>query len=362
MKIDFVIGRLKAGGAERVVSLLANYFASKGHTVRIITFIAGDDYELDPRIERVKLHKKFIVNFVVVRGFIFLLSYYFKKKNRPDIISSHIDFVGYATILPSKLYNIKIVVSEHFNHMNQEASILRSFLWRVLYRLPDAVTVLTKFDIPFFTNKTKRVLVMENPCSFEPINDLNGKRKKTILTVGNLDRYHHKGFDNLLKIAAKVFENHSDWQLKIVGGGDDGLKILKEIATELKIEKQIEFLGYRNDIKELMSQAEIYVLSSRHEGLPMVLIEAMSQGMACISYDCVSGPSDIINDGTNGILVADQNKEAMINRLNELIENEDLRQSLRNNSLKSLDKFTMENVGNKWMRLFNDLLDPKKAS
>tara|TARA_R110002049_G_scaffold240425_1_gene413894 strand:+ start:151101 stop:152189 length:1089 start_codon:yes stop_codon:yes gene_type:complete len=362
VKIDFVIGRLKAGGAERVVSLLANYFASKGHTVRIITFIEGDDYKLDPRIERIKLHKKLIVNFVVVRGFFFLLSYYFKKKNRPDIISSHIDFVGYATIIPSKLYKIRVVVSEHFNHLNQEPSLLRSLLWHVLYRLPDAVTVLTKFDIPFFTKKTKRVLVMENPCSFEPIDDLNSQRKKTILTVGNLDRYHHKGFDNLLQIASQVFKNHPDWKLKIVGGGDDGLKILKKMATDLKIEKQVKFLGYRNDIKELMSQAEIYVLSSRHEGLPMVLIEAMSQGMACISYDCVSGPSDIIEHGTNGILVADQNKAAMTTELNKLIDNEDLRQSLRNNSLKSLDKFTMENVGNKWMRLFNDLLDPKKAS
>lgn len=362
MKIDFVIGRLKAGGAERVVSLLANYFASKGHTVRIITFIEGDDYKLDHRIERVKLHKKFIVNFVVVRGFFFLLSYYFKKKNRPDIISSHIDFVGYATILPSKLYRIKVVVSEHFNHLNQEPSILRSLLWYVLYRLPDAVTVLTKIDIPFFKNKTKRVLVMENPCSFEPINNLNNKRKKIILTVGNLDRYHHKGFDNLLQISSKVLVNKPDWQLKIGGGGDEGLKILKKMASDLKIENQVEFLGYRNDIKELMSEAEIYVLPSRHEGLPMVLIEAMSQGMACIAYDCVSGPSDIINDGINGILVENQNKEAMTTRLNELIVNEDLRQSLRNNSLKSLDKFTMDNVGNKWMRLFNELLDTKKAS
>ena len=80
MKIDFVIGRMKGGGAQRVISILANYFAEKGHKVRIITFMASDDYELHPAVTRIRFHKKFIINFSTFRGFFSLINFYFRKK------------------------------------------------------------------------------------------------------------------------------------------------------------------------------------------------------------------------------------------------------------------------------------------
>ncbi len=193
MKIDFVIGRMKGGGAQRVISILANYFAEKGHEVRIITFIESDDYKLHPAVIRKRFHKKFIINYSTFRGFFSLLRLYFRKRNRPDVISSHIDLMGYATILPAKLYGIKLVVSEHFNHISKKTTLPKWILWHGLYRLPDAITVLTKFDLPFFKKINKGTLIMENPCSFTPIENLKTKRDKVILAVGNLNRYDHKG-------------------------------------------------------------------------------------------------------------------------------------------------------------------------
>ncbi len=348
---------MKGAGAERVVSILANYFAENGHEVRIITFIDADAYNYHPSIKRIRFHKKFIINYSIFRGFFSLLYFYYKKRNRPDVISSHIHLMGYATILPAKFYRIKLVVSEHFNHLNQKKTLGKWILWYGLYRLPDAITVLTKFDLPFFKKINKRTLIMENPCSFTINENMISKGEKKILAVGNLDRYIHKGFDNLLDIVYEVFKTNPDWSLQIVGFGEAGLSYLSDKAKKLGLENKVEFMGYRKDVKELMAKSEIFILSSRGEGLPMVLIEAMSQGMACISYDCVSGPSEIISNGENGILVSDQNMEEMTTKLNELIINSELRERLRANATKSLEKFSIETVGGKWEALFNSFFN-----
>ncbi|WP_136465438.1 glycosyltransferase family 4 protein [Flagellimonas onchidii] len=355
MKIDFIIGSMIGGGAERVVSLLANYFAQNGHRVRVITFYGDDAYDFHPDIKRIRFHKKAIINYASFRGFFSLLSFYFRKKNRPDYVSTHIGMVGYATIIPTKLYGIKSVVSEHFNHLHQPSTLPIKFLWHVLFRLPNAITVLTKFDLPFFKKINQNTVIMENPCSFVINSNAPKTRERTIVAAGNLDRYVHKGFDNLLDIVHEVFKTHPDWNLKIVGGGEIGMPPLVEKAKKLGLENKVEFSGFRKDVKEIMAKSDIYILTSRYEGLPMVLIEAMSQGMACIAYDCVSGPSEIIDDGKNGILVSDQNKEEMIQKLGELIDNEKLRESLRANTVKSLDKFSLENVGKKWENLLSNL-------
>ena len=173
--------------------------------------------------------------------------------------------------------------------------------------------------------------------------------------MGNLDRYEHKGFDNLLDIVHDVFKTHPNWKLKMIGSGENGLSYLKEKARRLELEDKIEFLGFRKDVKEIMAKSDIYILASRYEGLPMVLIEAMSQGMACIAYDCVSGPSDIIEDGENGILVSNQNKEEMIQKLGELINDEEKRELFRVNALQSIGKFSIDNIGKKWETLLQGL-------
>lgn len=180
MRIDFVIGGLKAGGAERVVSVLANYFADRNYIVRVITFNDPEEYDLHPAITRIKFHKKGFIKYTIIRGFFSFLFFYFKKENRPDVICSHIDLMGYATIIPSRIYGIKLTVSEHSNHQNEKITLAKQFLWNCLYRYPDAVTVLTKFDLPFFDSKNKNVVIMPNPCSFKPIDNLNLEREKIV--------------------------------------------------------------------------------------------------------------------------------------------------------------------------------------
>tara|TARA_R110002049_G_scaffold197763_1_gene367828 strand:- start:3846 stop:4925 length:1080 start_codon:yes stop_codon:yes gene_type:complete len=359
MKIDLVVSSLTGGGAERVVSVLANEFADRGHEVGLFTFSpVKDAYQLDSRIKRIKYNKRFLIfNFTSVKCFFFLLWHYRKKNNRPDIISSHMTLIGYATIPIAKLYNIKVVTTEHINHLNGKEFLGNRILWKLFYPFANAVTILTKYDLNFFKKINKNTYVIHNPSSYKTkaITE-NTQRDKVILVVGHLDRIHQKGFDNLLDIAKEILPKNPEWKLKIVGEGDIGLEMIKSKINEYRISEQVILTGFRTDVDKIMQHSEIYLLPSRFEGLPMVLIEAMSQNMACVSYDCISGPSEIITHNKNGILVKDQDKKAMAEELTRIMKDEDLRMQLRGNINGSLNKFSINEVANKWEELFNKIM------
>ena len=356
MKIDFFITKMSDGGAQRVVSLLANYLADKGNKVRIITFRDGDHYPLNNQVERVKLHQKPLIDSVVFSGFFSLLSFYRKKNNRPDVISSHIDLLGYMSIPIAKIFNIKIIVSEHNNHLSRY-TYQEKFLWNFLYPMASAVTVLTNFDLPYFQKKNRRTVVMPNPYSFEVASHvaLSDVRKQEVMAIGNLNRVHHKGFDNLMDIVKEISSKHPGWKFVIVGAGNQGRPELEARIEELGISDYVTFLGFRKDIKELLSRTGIYILPSRFEGLPMTLLEAMSQGVPCIAYDCISGPGDIIRDGETGLLIENQNKDEMVNGLSLLIQSPELRDKFSRNAPGSLEKYSIERVGAKWEKLIAEI-------
>lgn len=360
MRIDFVIGSLQGGGAERVVSTLANYFANAGHEVRIITFRDRQDaYELHSEVKRIRFDKKLIFfNYALMRALVYLFAFYRKKVNRPDVISSHVNLMGLVTIPLCRLFKIKLTVSEHTNHNSGPITFSKWILWNIFYRFPNAVTILTSYDKNFFTAKNENVIIMPNPCSF-PEYSIQKQREKIILAVGDLNRYHIKGFDNLLDVAVEVVKVHPDWKFMIVGGGDNGMQFLKQKAKELEIENKIIFAGFRKDVPKLMQSSAIFMLTSRYEGLPMGLMEAASQGMACIAFDCISGPSDIITDDYDGFLVKDQEIAEMVEKTITLIDNEQLRSKLGENAVKSSERFSVENIGTKWFDLFTKIISEK---
>ncbi|MBC7915789.1 MAG: glycosyltransferase family 4 protein [Pyrinomonadaceae bacterium] len=354
MRINFISSSLSGGGAERVMVILANYFVIKGHEVTIITFNNGEAFDVDQKVNRVKLHSGSIKNHTI-RSLKSLISYYRKKANRPDIAISFICAINFVSIIACRLFAIKIIVSEHNNHYRKNGRV-GEFTWNYLYRLANTVTVLTSFDKPFFEKKGSKVVVMPNPYSFIPLSDSSKLRKKIILAVGNCNRYHAKGFDNLIALIPPVLKKYPNWILKIVGGGDQGLTFLKELAIQNGVEPQVQFTGFSKDVGLLMKVSEIFILSSRYEGLPMALLEAMSQGMACIAYDCVTGPSEIIVNNTNGLLIEDQNVDAMQKGLIQLIGNDLLRKNLGYNAISSLERYSIENIYKLWEKLFQQIL------
>lgn len=357
MKIDFLISDLSGGGAQRVMVILANHFSIKGFDVSLITLNEhkGQSYELNKSINRIKLHGGIFKNHKI-RSLANLIQYYSISNNRPDVLISFIHLTNLLAIITAKIFGIKIIVSEHNSHLQiPKPKYLTNFTRNLVYRKADFLTVLTAFDINFYKKRKIKVMVMPNPCTFPVLKDNEHIRNKTILAVGSLNRYHHKGFDNLIRLIKPILNKNSDWKLQIVGGGNKGKKYLSKIVTEEGIKDRVEFIGFTNKVSKYMKEAAIFILPSRFEGLPMVLLEAMSQGMACIAYNCKTGPSDILEHMSNGFLIEDQNTNAMQEGLMTLIENKNLRKKLGDNGLNSLEKFSIENIANKWEELFNQL-------
>lgn len=359
MKIEFISSSLRGGGAERVLALMVNSLAKNTeYEISLITLSDGKTvYNLDPHIKRVKLKQSKLIPTHTLRSIVNLCRYYIKKNHRPDIIVSFITSTNFITIIVAKIFSIKIIAQEHISHLGSKkgTSLINNLTRKHLYKKADLITVLTSFDVPFYTKYGAKAYVMPNPCSFKPITDNSHQREKIILAVGNLNRYHHKGFDNLINLMVPILNKYPDWKLKIVGSGDDGLNHLTELAEKNNISDKIIFTGFMNNISELMHESSIFVLSSRFEGLPMVLLEALSQGMACISFNCVTGPSDIIKNHENGILIEDQNIEKMQQGLCDLIDNEELRNKLSHAGIKSLNKYDISVVTERYEALFNML-------
>lgn len=353
MKIDFLVNSLSPGGAERVLLLLANYFNKRGHDISIITFNGEDVWQPDEGISRVRLHDGSIKNHMI-RSLINLVKYYKNKENRPNVLISFMIQTNLIAIIACKLFRIKIIASEHNNHL-KETNFIGEFTRKYSYKFSNALTVLTNFDENFYKKRNVNVYVMPNPCSFDIFKEKERNRSNVILAVGALDRYHHKGFDNLIKMIGPVLAKNPSWKLKIVGGGSEGAKVLKALVKKQHLEEKVIFEGFSNNVSGIMRDSEIYIMTSRWEGLPMVLIEAMSQGMACISYNCITGPSEIINHNENGILVENQNSGMMCDQLNNLIKDTNKRIEFAKKGVQSLNRYKIEKIYDKYLSIIHSI-------
>jgi glycosyltransferase involved in cell wall biosynthesis len=175
---------------------------------------------------------------------------------------------------------------------------------------------------------------------------------RTVLAAGRL--VHQKGFDMLIEAFARVHAAQPDWRLKICGGGELQGRLVAAVA-EHGLEDVVELPGPCSDLPGEMERASIYALSSRFEGFPLVLLEAMGKGMAVVAFDCPTGPRDIVDDHRNGILVPPKDVEAFAAGLLELIEDDELRRRCGPAAAETARQYTIEAIGPRWEALFRDL-------
>jgi glycosyltransferase involved in cell wall biosynthesis len=182
-----------------------------------------------------------------------------------------------------------------------------------------------------------------------PAADLDSR---TILAAGRLVR--QKGYDMLIDAFAPVHAAHPDWRLKICGGGE--LKdVLAAQVAERGLEGSVELAGPCADLPGEMERSSIYALSSRFEGFPLVLLEAMGKGMAVVAFDCPTGPRDIIEDRVNGVLVPPKDVDAFAAGLRAMIEDEELRRRCGPAAAETAEQYTIDAIGPRWEALFRDL-------
>ena len=368
MKITIILGTMIHGGAHRVACIQANELAKRGYEVTLLLVVGALQfpYEISPKVKVLHALPAENLEFSSIKSKIKrkLLAYFYLigklKKIKPDLVISHIQSTNREGVLCCKFLQIPIIVCEHTS-VNMPYGFngkLAYFDRRFIYKLANYVIVLTYTDHKeFYVKYLSNVGVIHNPCSFRPeIITQQEDRENTILAVGDLNRIYIKGWDNLVYIFSQLDLVNNDWKLKFAGSGDLGKEKILCLANKYNVKDKIEFLGSVRDMKSLYQKSKIFILTSRNEGLPMALIEAMSQGCTCIAFDCKTGPSDIITNNVDGILVEDQNIEKMSEKLSLLLSDEKKQMFLSKNAVDSSKRFSQDIIFDKWEKIIQQIM------
>jgi GalNAc-alpha-(1->4)-GalNAc-alpha-(1->3)-diNAcBac-PP-undecaprenol alpha-1,4-N-acetyl-D-galactosaminyltransferase len=350
MRITFVINALRGGGAERVLVMLANYLCINGYIITIIIFTNDKPfYELNPAIKLISINLKIKnknilskINFYLKR--LFILRKIFIQ-NKTDLVIGFMTGTNVFTTIAAKLAFKKVIISEHTNYHRNERGF-DGITRRLIYPLSDELVVLTNYDKNKYTY-VKNITVIQNPLVLTN-NFLDIERKNIILGVGSL--INVKGFDMLINAFGIL--NNKDWQLIIVGEGSERDKLEKLIST-LNLVGRVLLPGQTKDIERYYKEASIFVLSSRAEGFPGVLCEAMGYGCPAIAFDCLTGPREIIQNRDRGILVQSNNIELLVYELGNLITNESLRKDISLNAQAIKKELDIKVIAKSWINIFN---------
>lgn len=358
MRICFVSGNIsRSGGTERVSILVANELKKRGYEVSFLSIWPGENafFEMEKGIKiHVVMHGNLEKHFYRTKIYPVKKIRWILKKEKYDVLIC-VDTLLTSLIYPSmKGLPIKLIAWEHFNYDHTLTDPKRIKALNIAAQYADRIVVLTKADLNMHVYKAKiassKMEQIYNPISFTSDTkcDIGCKR---VIAVGRLT--NQKGFDRLLNIWSKIEEEVKDWKLEILGDG--------ELEQQLKMQcdklhlKQVVFEPKTADVVSHYKDASIYAMTSRYEGFPMVLLEAVTMGLPLISYDCHTGPSEIIKDGVNGFLIEDDNQNLYVEKLLELIKDEDLRQRMGKESSIMASSFNIKTIGDKWEKLLKIL-------
>lgn len=348
MKIFILINDItRHAGMERAVCNLANILV-KNHAVSIVsrdTDTGNAFFPLDERVEVVHLGidvyhastlQKFGKYFCMYKKLCGLA-----KDNEGAVFIATISSVNALITLLGK--KIKTIGCEHFNY--DSACFRQKVLRRFFYPRLDFVVCLTNADAKKYAFiKKERLFVIPNSLSFD-CTALSKCTAKRIIAVGRLTK--QKGFDLLLDSAVLMKERISDWHLDIFGDGEDKDALLSKI-NDLKLQDFVSLKNATKDIEEEYVSSSMFVMSSRYEGLPMVLLEAQNCGLPAVSFDCPTGPSEVVVENETGFLIPLGDTRALAEKTIELAKNEELRKRFGRRAKELSSRFSTENIEKKW--------------
>ena len=362
MRILIIVHKLTGGGAERVASLWARGFVENGHHVNVVMACKPNTpitYTVPSSVGVYNIWNFFSAFFFRLCGFSFIYVYKLRRlirSNRPDVIIGVMQPWSEISRKAVKKLNIPIIHTEHnsFERPNDypmsDIDKKEKFVYNKLY---NHITVLTEADKELINDINKNISVLPNPLAFTPISFLSNK-ENVILAVGRLDAWYMKGFDLLIKAWGRIAHQYPDWKLKIAGTGSYKSKIyLNKLKEEQCLEGQLDFLGYV-DILSYYQKSAVFVLSSRFEGFGMALIEAMSQGCACIACDYKGRQREIITS-EEGVLIAPESVECLTDAISRLIENGSLRNEIARKGIERSMSYELPVIMKKWEKILNGI-------
>ena len=344
MRIVYVIEKMSGtGGMERIITDKMNYLVRHTDHEVVLLLLWHDEkpfaYPLDERVRVVRMDIPFQHKLRALFSF------------RKTIRQINPDITIYTWVMGAFLavfsgWKGKSIYEAH----RARPTMKHQWIVSLMEKKVDAIVTLTRQDTKDYPH-AKCVTLIPNFTSLhlETPSDCTEKR---CVSIGRM--IDVKNFSRLLDIWKLVSEKHSDWHLDIVGEGPEKEALLQKI-TRLNLSGNVILHKATKDVAQYYVNSSIYLMTSRFEGLPMVLIEAQTCGLPIVSLDCDYGPRHIIEDGVNGKLIPYNDDEAMADAICELIENQDIRQEMGNAALKASLRYKPENIMNMWLELFDEI-------
>lgn len=354
-KIAFHLNCLEQGGAERVVSNLANQFAKEGYEVLIATEWYGEnEFQTDHRVRRVHVglkdsddQKNRIAQFLLRVKYL----RQFMRTEKPDILIAFAQRANYRALMASYGSNVPVMISIRTDPVGHYDAWSDKLQIPILFPRASGCVFQTEGQKEFFApylQKNSRIIL-------NPLNDKYiglpepQQRKKEVVQSGRLVDFKNQPM--LLRAFVRVHEKHPDYRLKIYGGDSfDGTKeILEEIIAENKAQDYIRLMGASDTLERDLIDAAVYAFSSDWEGMPNALLEAMALGLPIVATDCpCGGPRTVMEDGVNGLLIPIKDQKALEDGINRLIEDPEYAAKLGREARNIAQKANAQAVFEQW--------------
>jgi glycosyltransferase involved in cell wall biosynthesis len=368
LRILLVIQAMSTGGAERVCSVLSNAWSARGDEVTIATFTPPGTksfFPLEPLVKELHLGvdgapgRMLRVlgalgrNVARVRAIRRAMSV-----ARPDVVMSFMNVTNVLTLVASQRTGIPVIATEHIDPSQEDIGALWTTLRRWAYPHVARLAVLNDRVLEYFPEHIRRhSVVVPNPVVIPTAPPRLSRTERgsahTAVAMGRMTP--QKGFDLLLHAFARVEGAHPEWSLEIWGDGPLRAE-LETLAHTLGIQGRVRFPGRTDDAYGVLAAADLYVLSSRYEGFPMVLCEAMASGLPVISFDCRTGPREIIRDGVDGVLVPAEDVAGLAAQLSRLMADAKSRDELGQRAPEISKRFGVTRVLGLWDEVFREIL------
>ncbi|WP_289665860.1 glycosyltransferase [Flavobacterium panacagri] len=353
-KIALIGYRLSGGGSDKVMANLSIFFERNGFEVDIIIVLDEVSFPYSGKLVNLGLLKNEsngILN--KIKRLQALRTYL--NKNKFDFI---IDFrfrtkIIQELILARFIYNTQTIFTVH-SFLIDHYMPNNSWLTRLMYNHCLANVVITYEMKTLIENKhhLKNVFTIHNPLNLEEIKEKQNEEIdfdfNFIIAVGQYEN-GIKQFEQLIPSYAKSDLPQKQIHLVIVGNGDQPK--LQKLILEYKIQDFLHLTGYQNNPFKYLRKAQFLVVSSKNEGFPNIILEALGSEIPVVSFDCDFGPRDMISSFENGILVENQNWEKLTEAMNLLATDEDLYQKCKQNTLQSVEPFLLDKIGKQWLNL-----------
>ena len=351
-KIILYIDNMNRGGAQRVMSNLADYFAGKGEKVILVNDYPADGkrstYEISNPVERVYLRNSYTKDPIAnslgratkLRSLI--------KREAPDVVLSFLGGPNIRMLVAAVGLKVKKIVSVR-NDPNKEygTNPLKKAFVRKLFARADGCVFQTEDAAQYFSPKARaKSVIIYNPVAESFLGVNRAEDSKNIITVGRMSP--QKNHLLLINAFAEIADEFPDERLIIYGDGPLR-EVLKKRVKELRLEERVLMPGNILNVEEALSKAKAFVLSSDYEGMPNALMEAMAAGVPCISTDCpCGGPRMLIQNEVQGMLVPCRAKEALANALRKVISDIEYQRMASKAAKKRAADFMPDKVFEQW--------------